>query len=477
MATIPARSPERPRRRSDAPAGPAPPTARDRSRRARFPPCRRARPCSRPTGPTGPGADRRRAPTSLVAARSSRSSSPCCCRRSAWSSASSPGARSRGRRPPWTTRSGSPGARPRSPRSSLGILLTLAEAALAVALFVAVPQGWLPSSDLPATSVQSTIEKTVPLPRARCAAPARCRDDRREHHLRRHRERRPGLAQGHRAHRRTGTTCASTSPGPKSSSQVGRHQRQTRSSPGPWRTISGSSPERSTTAWAPCPGRRSRGRRRRRSRAARRRPIPRSGARSRPGAAVCSTAGAPRARRAGRAPRRCPGSGRRPCASSGARAGGGPPARRQDERDRARRGRLHGAEHRVGHLDGAAPSCAKSRHTSVKWWPSSSCRNVLIGSTASRSRRDSPGEPGVRRVDDQAALTEQPDHLAMVLAGGCAGARRPATSPSRRGLASRKSRRLRDVWACSRAAPLRSRTETRGTGDGRRRPRGAGGRP
>lgn len=55
----------------------------------------------------------------------------------------------------------------------LGILLTLAEAALAVALFVAVPQGWLPSSDLPATSVQSTIEKTVPLPAGsvRCPGP------------------------------------------------------------------------------------------------------------------------------------------------------------------------------------------------------------------------------------------------------------------------------------------------------------------
>ena len=55
----------------------------------------------------------------------------------------------------------------------LGILLTLAEAALAVALFVAIPQGWLPSSDLPATSVQSTIEKTVPLPAGsvRCPGP------------------------------------------------------------------------------------------------------------------------------------------------------------------------------------------------------------------------------------------------------------------------------------------------------------------
>jgi hypothetical protein len=55
----------------------------------------------------------------------------------------------------------------------LGIVLTLAEAALAVALFVAVPQGWLPSSDLPAASVQSTIEKTVPLPAGsvRCPGP------------------------------------------------------------------------------------------------------------------------------------------------------------------------------------------------------------------------------------------------------------------------------------------------------------------
>jgi hypothetical protein len=55
----------------------------------------------------------------------------------------------------------------------LGILLTIAEAALAVALFVAIPQGWLPSSDLPAASVQSTIEKTVPLPTGsvRCPGP------------------------------------------------------------------------------------------------------------------------------------------------------------------------------------------------------------------------------------------------------------------------------------------------------------------
>jgi hypothetical protein len=46
----------------------------------------------------------------------------------------------------------------------VGALLTLAEAALAVALFVALPQDWLSSDDLPATSVQSTIERTVPLP-------------------------------------------------------------------------------------------------------------------------------------------------------------------------------------------------------------------------------------------------------------------------------------------------------------------------
>ncbi len=45
-----------------------------------------------------------------------------------------------------------------------GVLLTLAEAALAVALFVAVPPSWLGSSDLPAASVQSTMERTVPLP-------------------------------------------------------------------------------------------------------------------------------------------------------------------------------------------------------------------------------------------------------------------------------------------------------------------------
>ncbi|MCD2193789.1 DUF4333 domain-containing protein [Actinomycetospora endophytica] len=55
----------------------------------------------------------------------------------------------------------------------LAVLLTLAEAAAAVALFVAVPQGWLPSSDLPAASVQGTIERTVPLPAGsvRCPGP------------------------------------------------------------------------------------------------------------------------------------------------------------------------------------------------------------------------------------------------------------------------------------------------------------------
>jgi hypothetical protein len=46
----------------------------------------------------------------------------------------------------------------------LGTVLTLAGAALAVVLLVVVPNGWLPSSDLSAASVQSTIEKTVPLP-------------------------------------------------------------------------------------------------------------------------------------------------------------------------------------------------------------------------------------------------------------------------------------------------------------------------
>jgi hypothetical protein len=55
----------------------------------------------------------------------------------------------------------------------VGILLTLAEAALAVALLVALPQDWLPSSDLPAASVQGTIERTVPLPAGsvRCPGP------------------------------------------------------------------------------------------------------------------------------------------------------------------------------------------------------------------------------------------------------------------------------------------------------------------
>jgi hypothetical protein len=55
----------------------------------------------------------------------------------------------------------------------LGVVLTLAEAALAVGLFVGVPPSWLPSSDLTATSVQSTIEKTVPLPAGsvRCPGP------------------------------------------------------------------------------------------------------------------------------------------------------------------------------------------------------------------------------------------------------------------------------------------------------------------
>ncbi len=55
----------------------------------------------------------------------------------------------------------------------LGVLLTLAEAVLAVALFVGVPTSWLPSSDLTAAAVQSTIEKTVPLPAGsvRCPGP------------------------------------------------------------------------------------------------------------------------------------------------------------------------------------------------------------------------------------------------------------------------------------------------------------------
>ena len=55
----------------------------------------------------------------------------------------------------------------------VGVVLTLAEAALAVALFVGVPTGWLPSSDLPAATVASTIERTVPLPAGsvRCPGP------------------------------------------------------------------------------------------------------------------------------------------------------------------------------------------------------------------------------------------------------------------------------------------------------------------
>ena len=55
----------------------------------------------------------------------------------------------------------------------VGVVLTLAEAALAVGLFVGVPPSWLPSSDLPAASVQSTIERTVPLPAGsvRCPGP------------------------------------------------------------------------------------------------------------------------------------------------------------------------------------------------------------------------------------------------------------------------------------------------------------------
>jgi Domain of unknown function (DUF4333) len=46
----------------------------------------------------------------------------------------------------------------------VGALLTLAEAAAAVVLFVAVPPGWLPSQDLSAAAVASTMERTVPLP-------------------------------------------------------------------------------------------------------------------------------------------------------------------------------------------------------------------------------------------------------------------------------------------------------------------------
>jgi hypothetical protein len=54
----------------------------------------------------------------------------------------------------------------------VGVVLTLAEAALAVALFVGVPESWL-TSDLTADRVQSTIEKTVPLPAGsvRCPGP------------------------------------------------------------------------------------------------------------------------------------------------------------------------------------------------------------------------------------------------------------------------------------------------------------------
>ncbi|MDL5154384.1 DUF4333 domain-containing protein [Actinomycetospora termitidis] len=44
----------------------------------------------------------------------------------------------------------------------IGLLLTLAEAALVVALTVGVPTSWLPSTDLTADRVQSTIEQTVP---------------------------------------------------------------------------------------------------------------------------------------------------------------------------------------------------------------------------------------------------------------------------------------------------------------------------
>ncbi|HEY2192622.1 MAG TPA: DUF4333 domain-containing protein [Actinomycetospora sp.] len=46
----------------------------------------------------------------------------------------------------------------------VGVLVTLAEAAAAVALFVVVPPGWLSSQDLSAAAVQGTIERTVPLP-------------------------------------------------------------------------------------------------------------------------------------------------------------------------------------------------------------------------------------------------------------------------------------------------------------------------
>lgn len=46
----------------------------------------------------------------------------------------------------------------------VGVLVTLAEVAAAVALFVVVPPGWLSSQDLSAAAVQGTIERTVPLP-------------------------------------------------------------------------------------------------------------------------------------------------------------------------------------------------------------------------------------------------------------------------------------------------------------------------
>lgn len=54
----------------------------------------------------------------------------------------------------------------------VGLVLTLAEAALVAALTIGVPDSWL-SRDLPATSVQDTIERTVPLPAGsvRCPGP------------------------------------------------------------------------------------------------------------------------------------------------------------------------------------------------------------------------------------------------------------------------------------------------------------------
>lgn len=54
----------------------------------------------------------------------------------------------------------------------VGLVLTLAEAALVAALTIGVPDSWL-SNDLPATSVQETIERTVPLPAGtvRCPGP------------------------------------------------------------------------------------------------------------------------------------------------------------------------------------------------------------------------------------------------------------------------------------------------------------------